>query len=131
MKCLRMTSITLENPIRGPRLKLIKPTLLENKSPTTKSPEMAHSRCSPMHELIACLVQEGPQKKSGSQHGKRYSPPLPNIFSESYAHRASSEPSHKGNDFSSQPHHFDKTHREKKTNVRDPNHDKRFRNKIF
>jgi hypothetical protein len=57
-----MTSITQENPIGGPRLKLIKPTHLENKAPTTKSPEMAHSRCSPVHELIACLVQEGPQK---------------------------------------------------------------------
>ena len=57
-----MTSITQENPIGGPRLKLIKPTLLENKAPTTKSPEMAHSRCSPVHELIARLVQEGPKK---------------------------------------------------------------------
>jgi hypothetical protein len=59
-----MTSITQENPIGGPRLKLIKPTLLENKVPTTKSPEMAHSRCSPVHELIARLDQEGPQKNS-------------------------------------------------------------------
>jgi hypothetical protein len=57
-----MTSITQENPIGRPRLKLIKPTLFENKAPTTKSPEMAHSRCSPVHELIARLVQEGPQK---------------------------------------------------------------------
>jgi hypothetical protein len=64
MKCSRMTSITQENPIGGPRLKLIKPTLLENKASTTKGLEMAHSRCSPMHELIACLVQEGPQKNS-------------------------------------------------------------------
>jgi hypothetical protein len=40
-----MTSITQENPIGGSRLKLIKPTLLEIKAPTTKSPEMAHSRC--------------------------------------------------------------------------------------
>jgi hypothetical protein len=62
MKCSRMTSITQENPIGGPRLKLIKPTLLENKAPTAKSLEMAHSRCSPVHELIAHLVQEGPQK---------------------------------------------------------------------
>jgi hypothetical protein len=57
-----MTSITQENPIRGPRLKLIKPTLLENEAPTTKSPEMAHSKCSPVHELIARLVPEGSQK---------------------------------------------------------------------
>jgi hypothetical protein len=57
-----MTSITQENPIGGHRLKLIKPTLLENKAPTAKSPEMAHSRCSPVHELIARIVQEGPQK---------------------------------------------------------------------
>jgi hypothetical protein len=57
-----MTSISQENLIGGPRLKLIKPTLLENKAPTTKSPEMAHSRCSPVHELIAHLVQEGPKK---------------------------------------------------------------------
>jgi hypothetical protein len=40
----------------------MKPTLLENEAPTTKSPEMAHSRCSPVHKLIARLVQEGPQK---------------------------------------------------------------------
>jgi hypothetical protein len=90
-----MTSITEENPTRGHRLKLIKPTLIENKAPTTKSPKMAHSRCSPMHELMARLVQ----------HGKRYSPPPSNIFLESYAHRASFELSHKGNDFSSQLHH--------------------------
>jgi hypothetical protein len=57
-----MTSITQENPIRGPRLKLIKPTLLENKAPTTKHPEMAHSRCSPVHVLIERLVQEDPKK---------------------------------------------------------------------
>jgi hypothetical protein len=61
-KCSRMTSMTQENPIGRPRLKLIKPTLLENEALTTKSPEMAHSRCSPVHELIARLVQEGPQK---------------------------------------------------------------------
>jgi hypothetical protein len=51
-----MTSITQENPIGRPRLKLIKPTLLENKAATTKSPEMAHSRWSPVDELIANLV---------------------------------------------------------------------------
>jgi hypothetical protein len=73
-----MTSITQKDAIGGPRLKLIKPTLLEDKKLTTKSPEMAHSRFSPVHELIACLVQESPIK-SGSQHGTRYSPPQPNI----------------------------------------------------
>jgi hypothetical protein len=65
-----MTSITQENPIGGPRLKLIKPTLLENETPTAKSPEMAHSRCLPVHELISRLVQEGPQKN-----------PVPNMAS--------------------------------------------------
>jgi hypothetical protein len=59
-----MTGITQENSIGRPRLKLIKHTLLENEAPTTKSPEMAHSRCSPVHELIARLVQEGPQKNT-------------------------------------------------------------------
>jgi hypothetical protein len=59
-----MTSITQENPIGRPRLKLIKPTLFENEAPTTKSPEMAQSKCSPVHKLIARLVQEGPQKNS-------------------------------------------------------------------
>jgi hypothetical protein len=62
MKSSRMTSITQENPIRKPRLKLVKPTLFENEAPTTKSREMANSRCSPVHGLIARLVQEGPQK---------------------------------------------------------------------
>jgi hypothetical protein len=57
-----MTSITQENSIGGPRLKLMKPTLLENKAPTTKSPEMPHSRCSPVHELITRLLQEGAKK---------------------------------------------------------------------
>jgi hypothetical protein len=51
--------------ISRPRLKLIKPTLLENEAPTTKSPEMAHPGCPPVHELIARLVQEGPQKNPG------------------------------------------------------------------
>jgi hypothetical protein len=59
-----MTSITQENSIGGPLLKLIKPTFIENKTPTTKSPEMAHSRCSTVHELIARFVQEGPEKNS-------------------------------------------------------------------
>jgi hypothetical protein len=57
-----MISITRENSIGGPRLKLIKPTLLENKAPTTESHEMAHSRCSPLHELIARLVHKSPKK---------------------------------------------------------------------
>jgi hypothetical protein len=57
-----MTSITQENPIGGPQLKFIKPYLLENKAPTTKSPKMAHSRSSPVHDHIAHLVQGGPQK---------------------------------------------------------------------
>jgi hypothetical protein len=57
-----MTHITHKDSIRGPRCELIKPTLLENKAPTTKRFEMAHSRCLPVHELIAHLVQEGPKK---------------------------------------------------------------------
>jgi hypothetical protein len=65
-----MTSITQENPTGRPRLKLIKPTLLENETPTPKSPEMAHSRFSSVHKLIARLVQEGPQKN-----------PVPNMAS--------------------------------------------------
>jgi hypothetical protein len=56
----------------------------------------------------------------------RCSPPQLNIFSESYDHWASSEPSRRGNNFSSLQHHSDKQHREKKTNVGDPNHSKRF-----
>jgi hypothetical protein len=83
MKCSRMSSITKENPIRGILLKLIKPTLLENKAPTTKIPEMAHSRCSLVHELIARLVQEGLEKNL-VPNVARGLPPL-NIFSESYA----------------------------------------------
>jgi hypothetical protein len=59
-----MIKITQKYSIRGSRLKLIKPTLLENKTPTTKSPEIAQSRCSPMHELIAHLVQEGLKKNT-------------------------------------------------------------------
>jgi hypothetical protein len=57
-KCSRMASITQENPIGRPPLELIKPTLLQNKALTTKISEMAYSRCLPVHELIAHLVQE-------------------------------------------------------------------------
>jgi hypothetical protein len=57
-----MTSITLQYSIGGPWLKLIKLTLLDNKAPITKSPEMAHSRCSLVHELITHLIQEGQKK---------------------------------------------------------------------
>jgi hypothetical protein len=60
--CTRMISITKKNAIGGPCLKLIKLTLLENKAPTTKSPKMVHSRCSPMHGLIARLFQESSKK---------------------------------------------------------------------
>jgi hypothetical protein len=31
-------------------------------APTNKSPKMAHSRCSPTHELIARLFHESPKK---------------------------------------------------------------------
>jgi hypothetical protein len=44
LKCSRMTSITQKDVTGGPRLKLIKHTLPENKAPTTKRPEMAHSK---------------------------------------------------------------------------------------
>jgi hypothetical protein len=57
-----MIRITQKNSIGGPQLKLIKPTLLESKALTTKSPEMAHSRCSPMHELIVCPLHESTKK---------------------------------------------------------------------
>jgi hypothetical protein len=116
MKCSRMTSITQENPIGRPRLKLIKPTLLENEAPTTKSPEMAHSRCSPVHELIACLVQEGSQKNlvpnmaSGIHRLSQY---LLGVLCSSSIVQAISQRER----FSSQPHHSDKPHREKKIDV--------------
>jgi hypothetical protein len=58
----RMIRITKENAIRGPCLKLIELALLENKALATKSSKMAHSRCSPMHELIPCLFHESPKK---------------------------------------------------------------------
>jgi hypothetical protein len=57
-----MIRITKENAIGGPYLKVIEPTLLENKALLIKSPKMAHSRCSPMHELIAGLFHESPKK---------------------------------------------------------------------
>jgi hypothetical protein len=60
--CSRMISITQKDAIGGPQLKFVKPTLLEDKTLATKSPEMAHSRCLPMHELIACRVQESRRK---------------------------------------------------------------------
>jgi hypothetical protein len=89
--------------------------LLENKALITKSP-----KCS-----------RRPEEKSGSQHGTQYSPPQPSISSKSYDRRASSEPFYKGNDFSSLPHHSDKQHREKKIDVRDPNHNKKVLNQEF
>jgi hypothetical protein len=58
----RIIRVTKENAIGGLCLKLIKLALLENKASTTKSPKIAHSRCSPMHELIAHLFQESPKK---------------------------------------------------------------------
>jgi hypothetical protein len=87
-----MTSITQENPIERPRLKLIKPTLLENEASTTKSPEMAHSRCSPLHKHIACLVQEVPQKNpipnmaSGIHHLSPISPRSPMLIKHRPSH---------------------------------------------
>jgi hypothetical protein len=87
-----MTSITQENPIGRPRLKLIKPTIPENEAPTTKRHEMAHSRCSPMHELIARFVQEGPQKNpvpnmtSGIHHLNPISPRSPMLIEHRSSH---------------------------------------------
>jgi hypothetical protein len=84
-----------------------------------------------MHEVIARLVQEDPEKNR-----------VPNMARDfHHLHSISSRspmlvkhhPSHltKGTIFSSQLHHSEKPHREKRTDVRDPNHDKRFRNESF
>jgi chemotaxis receptor (MCP) glutamine deamidase CheD len=70
----------------------MKPTLLENEAPTTKIPEMAHYGCSPMHKLIARLVQEGPQKNplpnmaSGIHHFRPISPRSPMLIKHRPSH---------------------------------------------
>jgi hypothetical protein len=61
-------------------------------APTTKGPEMAHSRCLPVHELIARLVQEGPQKNpvpnmaSGIHHFCPISPQSPMLIKHRPSH---------------------------------------------
>jgi hypothetical protein len=59
------------------------------------------------------------------------SPPQPRTFSESYAHQASSEPSHTRFCFSFPQHHSGEVSTDSKTGVQDPSHGKRFQNESF
>jgi hypothetical protein len=57
----RMISITKEDPITGPSLKLVEFSLLKNKAFTTKNSEMTHLGCPAMHQLITGLPLESSQ----------------------------------------------------------------------
>jgi hypothetical protein len=57
----RMISISKENPITRPSLKLVEFSLLKNKSLASKDSEMTHLGCPTMHKLITGLPLEGSQ----------------------------------------------------------------------
>jgi hypothetical protein len=61
----------------------------------------------------------------------RYSPPQPRTFSDSYAHQASSEPSHTRFYSSFPQHHSEEAYTDSKTYVQDPSQGKRFQNESF
>jgi hypothetical protein len=57
----RMVSISKENPITRPSLKLVEFSLLKNKAFATKNSEMTHLGCPAMHKLITGLPLESSQ----------------------------------------------------------------------
>jgi hypothetical protein len=60
-----------------------------------------------------------------------YSPPQPRTFLDSYAHQASSEPSHTRFCSSFPQHHSEEAYTDSKTYVQDPSQGKRFQNESF
>jgi hypothetical protein len=60
----------------------------------------------------------------------RYAPPPPRTFSESYAHQASSEPSHTRSYFSFPQHHSGEAYTDSKTSVQEPSHAKGFKTRV-
>jgi hypothetical protein len=57
----RMVSISKENPITRPSLKLVEFSLLKNKALSAKDSEMTHLGCPSMHQLITSLLLESSQ----------------------------------------------------------------------
>jgi hypothetical protein len=57
----RMISISKENPITRPSLKLVKFSLLKNKALASKDSEITHLVCPTMHKLITGLLLESSQ----------------------------------------------------------------------
>jgi hypothetical protein len=63
MKCSRVSSLTKENTIDRPSIKLIQIlALLYNKAYASENMEMTHLRSATMHQLIACLLLESSEK---------------------------------------------------------------------
>jgi hypothetical protein len=56
-----MVSISKENPITRPSLKLVEFSLLKNKALAAKDSEMTHLGCPTMHKLIIGLSLESSQ----------------------------------------------------------------------
>jgi hypothetical protein len=56
-----MVSLSKENPITRPSLKLFEFSLLKNKALAAKDSEMTHLGCSTMHKLITGLPLESSQ----------------------------------------------------------------------
>jgi hypothetical protein len=56
-----MVSISKENPITSPSLKLVEFSLLKNKALASKDSEMTHLGCPTMHKLITGLPIESSQ----------------------------------------------------------------------
>jgi hypothetical protein len=57
----RMVSISKENPITRPSLKLVEFSLLNNKALAAKNSKMTHLGCPTMHKLITGLPLESSQ----------------------------------------------------------------------
>jgi hypothetical protein len=130
--CSRVRCITKENTIDRPRLKLVQLLpFLQNKALAPKrqgsdSPWVCDHASTRSRFSSYALVG-----RSCLKHSTRYSPPYPETFSESYAHQASSEPSHTRFCFSFPQHHSGEAYTDSKTGVQDPSHGKRFQNESF
>jgi hypothetical protein len=130
--CSRVRCITNEKTIDRPSLKLILLlAFLQNKALATKDMEVTHLGCATVHQLVAGFLLVHSEVDPVRHIARDIHRLMPRTFSESCAHKASSEQSHTKSCFFFPQHHSGEAYTDSKTCVQDPSHGKRFQNKSF